>query len=329
MPVSTVVITGATGYIGSQLLLSLLSGFSDEVRIRVVARESSECGFLEALPVEIVRADIGDQLALNEALSGADTVFHCAGLISYSRRFRNALYAVNAVGSATVVNACLYNRVRRLVMTSSIAAAGVPEDGSLVTEGSSFQDWQHRNNYAESKHLGELEGLRGVAEGLEVVIISPGVVIGRDPLNPASLSSSNEVLRMVHKGLVPVFPTGGTGFVDVRDVADALIAGWRKGKSGERYLVVGHNLLFSELFGRIGDLRGSTGIQAFPLPGWLGMVAASGGELYSLLLNRPSFISLESIGLASRRLFYSNSLSIEELQVTYRPLEETLRSAVT
>jgi len=219
--------------------------------------------------------------------------------------------------------------VRRLVMTSSIAAAGVPEDGSLVTEGSSFQDWQHRNNYAESKHLAELEGLRGVAEGLEVVIISPGVVIGRDPLNPASLSSSNEVLRMVHKGLVPVFPTGGTGFVDVRDVADALVAGWRKGKSGERYLVVGHNLLFSELFRRIGNLPGSSGMKPFSLPGMARMLAAAGGELYSLLFNRPSFISFESIGLASRRLFYSNSLSTEELQVNYRPLEESLRSAVT
>ncbi|MDP8305121.1 MAG: NAD-dependent epimerase/dehydratase family protein [Candidatus Chlorobium antarcticum] len=329
MPVSTVVITGATGYIGSQLLLSLLSGFPDEVRLRVVARESSECGFLDGLPVEVVRADIGDQLALNDAFSGADTVFHCAGLISYARHFRNVLYAINTAGSASVVNACLQSGVRRLAMTSSIAAAGVPEDGSMVTEASSFQDWQHRNGYAESKHLAELEGLRGVAEGLEVVTISPGVVIGRDPLNPASLSSSNDVLRMVHKGLVPVFPTGGTGFVDVRDVADALVAGWRKGRSGERYLVVGHNLLFSELFERIGDLHGSAGRKAFPLPRLAGLVAGAGGELYSLLFNRSSFISFESIGLASRPLSYSNSLSIEELQVNYRPLEESLVSAVT
>jgi len=270
MPVSTVVITGATGYIGSQLLLSLLSGFPDEVRLRVVARESSECGFLDGLPVEVVRADIGDQLALNDAFSGADTVFHCAGLISYARHFRNVLYAINTAGSASVVNACLQSGVRRLAMTSSIAAAGVPEDGSMVTEASSFQDWQHRNGYAESKHLAELEGLRGVAEGLEVVTISPGVVIGRDPLNPASLSSSNDVLRMVHKGLVPVFPTGGTGLLMFVMLLMRLLQDGGKGgrEKGILWLVT---TFFSVSFLSVSVIfMEAPEEKRFLCPGWLG-----------------------------------------------------------
>ena len=152
----------------------------------------------------------------------------------------------------------LYNNVRRLVLTSSIAAVGASEDGSPAGESTSFQEWQRRNGYMEAKHLAELEGLRGVAEGLDVVMVNPGVVVGVDHRNPLSLSSSNEVLRLVYQGKVPFFPSGGTGFVDVRDVADAHLAAWEKGRSGERYVVVGSNLTFRELFARIGTLAGSS-----------------------------------------------------------------------
>ncbi|MGB7511924.1 MAG: SDR family oxidoreductase [Pelodictyon phaeoclathratiforme] len=326
MPNSSIVITGATGYIGSQILLALLARFPGERRCRVIARKSSDCSFLERLPVEIVRADMLDPLALLEAFRGAETVFHCAGLISYTRHSRNALYEANVVGTRNVVNASLHHKVRRLVLTSSIAAIGASEDGSPASESSTFQEWQRRNGYMESKHLAELEGLRGVAEGLEVVMVNPGVVIGVDRRNPSSVSSSNEVLRLVYQGKLPFFPSGGTGFVDVRDVADAHLAAWEKGRSGERYVVVGSNLTFRELFARIGTLSGSSSGRAFMVPDALGLLAGLGGELWSMLSNRPSFISLESIRIASRILAFSNTRSEQELGLSYRELSETLKT---
>ena len=180
MPKTSILITGATGYIGSQLVLALLSKFSGEISCRVMVRKSSDTSFLEGLPVGIVRADLLDSLALMEAFKGVDTVFHCAGLISYTRKFRNELYDTNVLGTRNVVNACLFNNVRKLVVTSSIAAIGATEDGTPASESTSFQEWQRRNGYMESKHLAELEGLRGVAEGLDVVMVNPGVVIGVD-----------------------------------------------------------------------------------------------------------------------------------------------------
>ncbi|WP_076792156.1 NAD-dependent epimerase/dehydratase family protein [Chlorobium sp. KB01] len=329
MPNSSIVITGGTGYIGSQILLALLSRFSGQLSIRVIARQSSDCSFLESLPVDVVRADILDPLALNEALRGADTVFHCAGLISYTGNFRNALYENNVVGTRNVVNACILNNVRRLVLTSSIAAVGSTEDGSPASELTTFQEWQRRNGYMEAKHLAELEGLRGVAEGLDVVLVNPGVVIGVDQNNSASLSSSNEVLRLIYQGRLPLCPSGGTGFVDVRDVADAHIAAWQKGRTGERYLVVGHNLLFRELFDRIGSLAGSSMGPVFMVPDTFGFLAGLGGEIWSIVTNSPSFISLESIRISSRPLSYSNSRSVQELTLRYRELSETLMTIVT
>ncbi|NTW68260.1 MAG: NAD-dependent epimerase/dehydratase family protein [Chlorobiaceae bacterium] len=328
MPNSLIVITGATGYIGSQILLALLSRFSGQFSFRVIARQSSDCSFLEALPVEVVRADILDPLALNEAFRGASAVFHCAGLISYTVNFRNALYETNVVGTRNVVNACLFNSVRRLVLTSSIAAVGSTEDGSPASESTTFQEWQRRNGYMEAKHLAELEGLRGVAEGLDVVMVNPGVVIGVDSSNPASLSSSNEVLRLIYQGRIPISPSGGTGFVDVRDVADSHIAAWQQGKTGERYLVVGHNLLFRELFDRIGSIAGNSVGPVMILPELFGFMAGFGGEIWSILTNSPSFISLESIRISSRSLSYNNSRSVQELNLRYRELSETLQTIV-
>ena len=325
---SSIVITGATGYIGSQVVLALLSRFSGEINCRVIVRKSSDCSFLNRLPVEIIKADILDPLVLNEAFSGVDTVFHCAGLISYTMNFRNALYETNVLGTRNVVNASLFNKVRRLVMTSSIAAVGAPEDGCPASESTSFQEWQRRNGYMESKHLAELEGLRGVAEGLEVVLLNPGVVIGVDRENPASVSSSNKVLKLIYQGKLPLCPSGSTGFVDVRDVADAHIAAWKKGCSGERYVVVGHNLSFRELFARMGDSEGSSSRQAFMVSNGLGLLAGLGGEFWSMVSNRSSFISLESISISSRKLSFSNMRSIQELNLRYRELPETLETII-
>jgi dihydroflavonol-4-reductase len=323
---SSIVITGATGYIGSQVVLGLLSRFSGEINCRVVARESSDCSFLKGLPVEIVNADILDPLALTEAFRGVDTVFHCAGLIAYTKSFRNALYDTNVLGTRNVVNASLHNKVRRLVMTSSIAAVGATEDGSPASESTTFQEWQRRNGYMEAKHLAELEGLRGLAEGLEVVLLNPGVVIGVDRENIASVSSSNKVLKLIYQGQLPLCPSGGTGFVDVRDVADAHIAAWKTGCSGERYVIVGHNLSFQELFDRLGRSGGRGAGHTMMLPETLGLLAGLGGECWSLLLRRPSFISLESMRTSTRHLAYSNTRSVQELSLRYRDLPETFKT---
>ncbi len=323
---SSIAITGSTGYIGSQVVFALLSRFAGEINCRVIVRKSSDCSFLKGLPVEIVKADILDPLALYEAFRGVDTVFHCAGLIAYTKNYRNALYDTNVLGTRNVVNASLHNGVRKLVMTSSIAAIGATEDGSPASESSTFQEWQRSNGYMEAKHLAELEGLRGLAEGLEVVMLNPGVVIGIDRGNMASVSSSNTVLKLIYQGQLPLCPSGSTGFVDVRDVADAHLAAWKQGRSGERYIVVGHNLTFRELFDRIGRRDGRSTGNTMMVPEALGLLAGLGGECWSLLLRRPSFISLESMRTSTRHLAYSNKRSIQELTIQYRDLPETLKS---
>ncbi len=324
-----ILITGATGYIGAQLVFDLIRRFGDGVSCRVTVREGSDAGFLKGLPVEIVRADIHDPIAITEAVIGSEVVFHCAGLIAYTKNFRNRLYETNVLGTRNVVNACLAANVHRLVATSSIAAVGsggTDLGDNESNEHSAFSEWQRHNVYMESKHLSELECRRGAAEGLDVVMVNPGVVIGRGEEQEAPDSSSNEVLKMIYAGRLPLCPDGATGFVDLRDVADAHIAAWQKGRAGERYIIVAQNLSFSDLFDRIAGLPGSKAKKPFRVTGALGGVAGAGGEIWSLVTGRPSFISLESIRQATHKARYSNKRSVAELGISYRPLAETFRT---
>ncbi|NTW47252.1 MAG: SDR family oxidoreductase [Chlorobaculum sp.] len=326
-----ILITGATGYIGARLLYDLIERFGDALRCRVTVREGSDASFLRKLPVEIVRADMHDPVAINEAVKGAEVVFHCAGLIAYTQNYRLRLYDTNVLGTRHVVDACLEAGVKRLVATSSIAAVGSSDAESGVTESNeqtAFTEWQRHNVYMESKHLSELECRRGVAEGLDVVMVNPGVVIGKNPEPGMPGSSSNEVLRMIYEGRLPLCPEGSTGFVDVRDVSDAHIAAWQKGETGERYIIVGENLSFRELFERIAAMPGSRSGKPYRVGGVAGMAAGAGGELWSLLTQRPSFISIESLRQAAHPASYSNLRSVRELGISYRPFDETLRSAI-
>lgn len=330
MPATQIFITGATGYIGAQLALGLVDRFGAGVRCRVAVRPGSDSRFLTGTPVELVSADILDPMAMLDAVAGSDVVFHCAGLIAYTGSFRERLYETNVLGTRNVVNACLAGRVGRLVATSSIAAVGSPHSAGMAEsdEQSSFGEWQRRNPYMESKHLAELECLRGAAEGLDVVMVNPGVVIGKGAAAGMPGSSSNRVLRMIYDGRLPLCPQGGTGFVDVRDVVDAHIAAWRDGASGSRYIIVGANLAFSELFQRIAAMPGSRTGRPFRVSGAAGAIAGVAGELWSLATGRPTFISIESLRQASSIAAYSNARSIRELGISYRPFDDTLSNAI-
>ena len=327
-----ILITGATGYLGAQLVFGLLRKYGDAVRCRVTTRPGSMTGFLKGLPVDIIMADMHDPHAVAEAVLGAEVVFHCAGLIAYTSNYRTRLYETNVLGTRNVVNACLAGGVRRMIATSSIAAVGMPENldaGRESNESSTFSEWQRRNVYMESKHLAELECRRGAAEGLDVVMVNPGVVIGKGDVPDAPGSSSNDVLRLIYRGSLPFCPDGGTGFVDLRDVADAHIAAWQHGHAGERYIVVGENLTFMGLFDRIAALPGSNTGKPVRVAGALASVTGFGGEIWSLISGRPSFISIESLRQASRQAVYSNRRSVQELGMSYRPFDETLKTVIS
>ncbi len=323
-----VLVTGATGYIGSQVVYSLRKMYGDTLHIRALARPSSDLSVLSELPVEIVQGDIMNPVSLQDPCDSAEAVFHCAGLVAYTKNYRYNLHETNVTGTANVVNACLQKGVGRLVLTSSVAAIGVKDGGEPADEETAFADWQHRIAYMESKRLAEMEGERGIAEGLDVVMVNPGVVVGKGESISFATNSATEAITAIYQGRIPLYPAGGISLVDIGDVARVHIEAWRNGDKGGRYIVVSENRSYSELFAMIRELPGSKMRYAVAAGESLYGIAGAGGELFAFFTGRRPYISLESMQLAKRKLYYSNRKSVDNLGMSYRSVREILRSIV-
>ena len=213
-----VLITGATGFLGSYLLRSLIK--SGHQNIRALRRPNSDHALVADIQgaVEWVEGDLLDPAALEDAMQGIRQVYHCAAIVSFDPRMVRTMLRANVEGTANVVNAALWEGVDKLVHVSSIAAIGRSPEEKKVSENTKWQRSPLHSNYAISKYLSEQEAWRGMAEGLNVSVVNPSVILGSGRWEDGPL----QLFRLGWKAF-PFYATGVSGFVDVRDVAQAMI----------------------------------------------------------------------------------------------------------
>lgn len=323
MSKETVLITGATGYIGSALAHHLHQQYGTSIRLKTLARSSSSHHHLASLPIEWIYGELLNPASLWSATEGVDVVFHCAALVSFHQRDYRRLYRANVIGTRNLVNACLKNRVKRLVHVSSTAAIGSSGSSTseLSTEQTPFQAWQQQIGYMLSKHLSEFEVLRGVAEGLDSVIVNPSVVLGD---LPHRLHSASDFIADLFRGKIPFVPKGGTGFVDIGDVVVAIERAWKHGKAGERYIINSENLSYRTLTERISGFRGARSRSVVELPSALGFIIGGACDLLAFISNFRSPITFDTTRLSEKNLYYSNRKSVDQLELCYRPIDQTI-----
>jgi dihydroflavonol-4-reductase len=234
MPLALV--TGATGLVGANLALALAErGW----RVRALRRTTSPTAALEDIPHETAIGDVLDPDSLRAAMQGCDVVFHVAGVSDHWRAGKDLMYRVNVEGVRLVAEAAVAARVERLVLTSSVAALGIPPHGRLLTEEDSFNVPPARFPYGHSKFLGEEELRKAIKEkGLDGVIVNPAAVLGPRDVH---LGSASLILEMKRLSL-PFLPDGGMNLVDAYDTALGHIAAAERGRTGERYIIGGHNI---------------------------------------------------------------------------------------
>lgn len=201
--------------------------------------------------LEIVSADILDPLAVADVLPGADVVFHCAALVSFSRKDREHLMETNVAGTANVVNACLRTGVPAMIHASSVAALGRTKNSQDMNENSEWVDSSLNTDYAVSKHLAENEIWRGMEEGLKVAMVVPGIILGPHP----GKTGSGMIFTRAARGS-RVYPAGTNGFVGVKDVAVMMEMLYSQQCWGLKVLAVSENLSYRDLLTRISKLMG-------------------------------------------------------------------------
>jgi dihydroflavonol-4-reductase len=253
-------VTGATGFVGSAVVRSLLRR---GIAVRTLARLSSDLSNIAGLDVDVSYGDLLDKDTVCRALQGCDTLYHVAAYYSTTEADSQKMYEVNVHGTQIVMQAGLEVGVQRAVHTSTIGTIGQPMGGGLATEETPFELWETASHYVKSKYLGEVAALRFCGAGLPVIVVHPCAPVGARDIKPSS--TGQRILDYLH-GKLPSFVAGGINFVAVDDVAEGEVLAAEKGRVGERY-ILGHrdgNLLladFCDLMERV------SGMKQPPMPG--------------------------------------------------------------
>ncbi len=313
-----VLVTGATGFVGSQVAAALARR-GDQVR--VLRRKSSTLIALEGLDLEHYYGDILEPEAVAAAVKGRDVVFHVAALSSYWRAKAPEVYRVNAEGTRIVMEACLRAGVSRVVHTSSCAAIGVRRDGRPSDESQPLNPHEERFAYAHSKYLAEQEVLKAVRLGLPAVIVNPAVVIGPGDHN---LISGSMIVEMARHTL-PAAPPGGVCMADVDAVTFGHLAAAERGRVGERYILGGENLTYKEITQIIASVVGCKAPR-WRIPSWIIPPAAAALDAANHFVRRP-IASGDQLRLSAHNAFFDSGKAVAELDYPILPFRNAAERA--
>ncbi|MFC2035749.1 SDR family oxidoreductase [Chloroflexota bacterium] len=317
-----IVVTGATGHVGNVLVRELIP--HGHV-VRVIVMPDDDQRPLDNLNVEIVHGDITDMASLEVAFTGADLVFHLAGIVTIMPGMASTLERVNVGGVRNVINACRAKNVRRLIYTSSIHAIAEPPHGTVIDESQPFDPDRVLGDYARSKARATLLLLDEVNKGgLDVVICCPTGIIG--PWD-YGISNIGQLIMDFTSGHLKSYVSGAYDFVDVRDVARGLIFAAEKGQAGQHYIFSGSQVQVLEL---MEELACDTGYPAptYRIPTGIARVAGILASIYYRLLRRRPVFTAYSIDVLRSNSEVSSARARKELSFVTRSWQESIRDQV-
>ncbi|MEA2376243.1 MAG: hypothetical protein QOI45_290 [Thermoleophilaceae bacterium] len=313
---ATVLVTGATGFIGSHVA-RLVAERGDDVVLAV--EPGSPDAAIADLDLKRVNCDVRDRRAVRRALRGVERVFHCAGITSVRPQDSERLFDVNVRGTKLVMEECLRAEVERVVYTSSAAVVGpAREHGKAADETQLFTAGKLGIPYMNSVHEAEVEAMRVAARGLPLVCVNPTICFGAGD----HLLTSTRLVRSFLLGRIPVYTEGAISVVDVRDAAAGHLLADRRGKPGERYILGGRNFTFDRLFADLGRISGIAPPVRLPPAA----ARAAAGLLASAGRGWP--LTPLEVRVASQRWTYRSTRARRDLGWNARPHEETLEATV-
>jgi dihydroflavonol-4-reductase len=311
-------VTGGGGRLGNVLVRRLVET-GHQVRVLEPGKRPES---LDALEIEFVSGSVLDPGDVAGAVGGVDVVYHLAAKIDLRPKKDPMMVPINVDGTRNVVEACL-SRGLRLVHTSSHhAVVREPLDEPLTEDRPLALD--EKCDYHRSKAVGETIVLDACARGLDATIVNPGSMIGPHDYEPSMIGAA---LIDMYFGRVPVLLELLSDYVDVRDVADGMIAAAEKGRVGERYFLTGDVIPIMEMVSLYGELTGAK-VPTRALPLWVGWVLLPFALAGSALTKQDPFITADMLRASVSNTVVSHDKAHRELGYTIRPLRESLTDAV-
>lgn len=310
-----VLVTGGTGFLGSELINQLLlKGFS----VRALKRENSVIPeLIKGKEIEWFTADVVDYFSLESAWEGIESVYHCAAYISFDSKDKKKLMQVNTQGTSHVVNLCLEKNVR-LLHVSSVAAIGDGKPGVLITEKDQWEFNGTQSAYSISKYTSEMEVFRGMAEGLNALIVNPSVIIGKN----AGYSGSGALFKAVKNGL-KYYPTGSCGLVDVEDVVNSMIQLMQSENINQRYIINAENWPYQDLFTTISKYL-SLVPPTLILKMWMLQFLILKSKVQKYISSKKPTLTNDIAKSAFKRKSYSNAKISMTINIKFKPVEQSI-----
>ncbi|HWF14855.1 MAG TPA: hopanoid-associated sugar epimerase [Acidimicrobiales bacterium] len=319
-----VLVTGATGFIGSAVTRNLLGRGQEVVAL---VEPGADAANLEGLDVKQVVGDLRRADDVRQVVSGCRAVFHVAALYRFWARDPTAFYAINVEGTRNVLGAASEAAVERLVYTSTVGTLGLENvtDGSTAADERSYPDVRHLyGSYKRSKYVAEHEVLRAAAEGLPVSLILPTFPVG--PGDRAPTPTGQLILDYLN-GRVPGFVNTILNVAHVDDVAEGQVLALERGRNGRSYILGGENLTLEQL---LGELAAVTGLPRarIKVPRALSLAVAAVSEtIEGRILHRHPSIPLEAARMSTSQMAFDVSRAKDELGYAPRPALEALEAS--
>lgn len=314
---------------GSHLLYFLLQ---ENTSVRAIHRKNSDIQAVKKVfalytsevdalfkKIEWLEANITDIPALTEAFKGVTHVYHCAAFISFDSSKYKVLKKVNVEGTANVVNFCIANRIKKLCYVSSVATLGSNFHDKLITEETPWNPDERNSMYAITKYGAEMEVWRGTQEGLDAVIVNPGVILGTSPNG----GGSGVIISLGNSG-IPFYPSGAMGIVDVKDVVKAMMQLMNSEIKNEQFIFTGENITYKELLSKLAPLFGKKP-PTKKLPKGILFFLSDMDWLSNKLFNTKRRIVKATVRSMFARSLYDSSKIKKELNFQFTPTEETLK----
>jgi nucleoside-diphosphate-sugar epimerase len=276
----------------------------------------------EQAQVNWIQGDILDVMFLAEVMEDCDKVYHCAGLVSFSPKRIKDLFKINVDGTANVVNACLAAGVSKLIHVSSVASLGRKRNGQTVTENVKWDDNANPSVYGKTKYLGELEVWRGIAEGLNAVIVNPVIILGKGDWH----SGSGATFKNAYNEF-PWFTEGSSGFVDGEDVAKAMVMLMDSEITAERFILSAENWTYRGLFTAMAKGFGKKPPSRKVTP-WLAALVWRLEAIKGWITGQDPLLTKETAETAQQTVKFDNTKILKTLQgFSFKPLQQTIEES--